>query len=413
MRFFKLLCMLSVISVVVWAVLFCIENGKADFVKVNNTGEEAADEIPEQKPSLQGVWLSYTEIGDLVQGNSAEQYREKITEMMEKFSVTGINTVFYHGRAFCDSLYYSDIFPASKNLSQEAVSGLSYDPLEELLNISKQYGIRVHLWLNPYRVSYNSDLKKIPDNSPAKKLYEQNRATLIICDMGIFLNPACSEARSLVLAGIREALDKYELDGVHFDDYFYPSAEELGDGEMYKQYKKQGGRLTLAQWRRENVNSLVSSVYALVKSYSQAMIFSISPAADIEKCTDVFYADVRKWATAEGYVDYLIPQIYFGFENSTAPFNDVVREWERLASGGCVRLACGLGAYKCGSKDENAGRGASEWIENRDILARQYEALQKSGSWQGFVLFSYSYCYGDNVNENSNMEIKNLENMIK
>lgn len=412
MRFLKLLFPVTVIFFIVWTIAFFSGDSEIIPKGVNEDDGVNGGESVEVEP-LQGVWLSYTEIGDLVQGNAVEEYRDKVTEMMEKFSVTGINTVFYHGRAFCDSLYYSDIFPASKALCVNTVSELTFDPLREFLDIAKKYGVRVHLWLNPYRISYNSDYSKLPDKSPAKTLYEQNKASLIICDKGIFLNPACSEARSLVLKGIKEALDNYDLDGVHFDDYFYPSAEELGDGEMYKQYKKQGGSLTLAQWRRENVNSLVSSVYALVKSHSQAMLFSISPAADIEKCTDVFYADVRKWATTEGYVDYLIPQIYFGFENSTAPFNDVVREWERLASGGCVRLACGLGAYKCGSKDENAGEGAKEWIENRNILARQYEVLQKSGLWHGFVLFSYSYCYGDNVNEISKIEIKNLANMVK
>jgi uncharacterized lipoprotein YddW (UPF0748 family) len=138
---------------------------------------------------------------------------------------------------------------------------------------------------------------------------------LLICENGIFLNPAHSESRKLVFEGIREILNKYKVQGIHFDDYFYPEAEKINDGKLYKEYKNQGGVLTIEEWRRENVNALVSGVYSLVKSCDNNMIFSISPSADIEKCRNVFYADVEKWCREEGFADYIIPQIYLGFEN--------------------------------------------------------------------------------------------------
>lgn len=413
MRFFKFLGAFTVVLGVVWAFLFFVENDESATQNIDKVSADNVNVNTEKTVPLQGVWLTYTEIAELVKGKSLEAYREAVDEMMSDFKETGINTVFYHGRAFCDSLYASDIFPLSKHLTSEDEGELPYDPLQEFLNISQKYGVSVHLWLNPYRVSYDTNYEKLPDNSPSRALYEKDKKSLIICDKGIYLNPACSEARRLVLDGVKEALEKYNVDGIHFDDYFYPSGGDLGDGELYKQYKKQGGTLTITQWRQENVNSLVSSVYSLVKARSQELIFSISPAADIEKCTDVFCADVKKWASTQGYVDYLIPQIYFGFENSQAPFGEVTEEWEALASEGNVGLVCGLGAYKCGKTDENAAGGKSEWTENQDILARQYEVLQKSGKWKGFALFSYSYCFGDNMNHISEKEIKNLANMVK
>ena len=183
--------------------------------------------------------------------------------------------------------------------------------------------------------------------------------------------------------------------------------------ELYKEYKKQGGLLTLADWRRENVNVLVSSVYSLVKAENENMIFSISPSADIEKCRNTFYADVEKWCREEGFVDFIIPQIYYGFQNENMPFEKVFQEWDDLCENPNIKLICGLAPYKCGREDEFAGAGKNEWNENVNILSQQYERVLESYMWQGFSLFSYSYCFGDNVTEFSKKEIKKLLYMVE
>ena len=208
-------------------------------------------------------------------------------------------------------------------------------------------------------------------------------------------------------------MKKYRVDGIHFDDYFYPESKEITDDELYKNYKKQGGKLSLAEWRRENVNVLVSSVYSLVNAHNENMIFSISPSADIEKCKNVFFCDVEKWCREEGFVDLIIPQIYYGFENEKMPFGKVFKEWDDLCKTQNVKLLCGLGAYKCGREDKFAGKGKDEWNENVNILSTQYEQALVSPVWQGFSLFSYSYCFGDNVTEISKKEIKNLLYMVE
>ncbi len=364
------------------------------------------------KDKLYCIWLTYTEIGSLVKGRNEEEYRAEVEAVFENLKENKINTVFYQCRAFCDSFYQSEIFPVSKYISSTNKE-LSYDPFEIFLEIGKERNIAVHCWVNPYRVSYDNDFEKIPKSSPVRALYKKNKNSLIICKEGLYLNPADSSARRLVLDGIREILNNYQVDGIHFDDYFYPDTDDLNDGALYEVYQNDGGGLSLSDWRRENVNSLVSGVYALVKSIDSDIIFSISPSADIKKCKNVFYADIEKWCSEEGFVDFLIPQIYFGFENEKMPFSDVVKEWERLTEKGYAELVCGLAVYKCGEPDENAGSGKNEWLENVNILSRQYEQLQKSQVWQGFSLFSYSYAFGDNMSEISNKEIKKLLYMVE
>lgn len=410
----KIFLLFVVLFVVGVGMLFFKENKKENDVPVMNdvTQEVTTTEKKEnENKKMYAVWLTYSEIGSFVKGKSEAEYKKKIESVFESLEENKINTVFYQCRAFCDSFYDSDIFPVSKYITTDTKP--TFDPFEIFLEKAEEYNIFVHCWVNPYRVSYDSEFENLPKNSPARELYKKNKNCLIICDKGIFLNPAHVESRKLVLDGIREILDKYKVAGIHFDDYFYPETKDLNDEKLYKEYKKQGGSLSVPDWRRENVNGLVGSVYSLLKSRNDNLIFSVSPSADIEKCKNVFYADVEKWCREEGFADYIIPQIYFGFENETMPFEVVVDEWENIASGGSAELVCGLAAYKCGEPDENAGTGKNEWSENVNILSRQYEQISESKVWQGFSLFSYSYCFGKNVNEISKKEIKNLLYMVE
>ncbi|MGN1317308.1 MAG: glycoside hydrolase family 10 protein [Acutalibacteraceae bacterium] len=411
------------LAVVVCAVVFFVKSD-GDFRDIPIFGKipgETAVQATDRAVSLNSnseseemrcLWLTYSEIGALIKGKTEEEYRQALTEVFDNLERGKINTVFYQCRAFCDSFYESEIFPVSKYITVGGATP-AFDPLEIFSEICRERNIKLHCWVNPYRVSYNNDFEKLSEDSPVRALYKKNKNSLIICDKGIYLNPATDEARELVLKGIREILDKYDADGIHFDDYFYPESEDLKDGDLYEEYKEKGGALSLGDWRRENVSALVSCVYDLVKSRDGNLLFGISPCADLEKSRNVYYGDVEKWCTEDGYIDYIIPQIYFGFENEKMPFEKVAREWETLAEGSNVKLLCGLGAYKCGSLDENAGEGKNEWLENVNILSRQYELISKSQVYQGFALFSYSYVFGENVNEISEKEIKSFVDMVE
>ncbi len=357
-----------------------------------------------------GVWLTCNEIGAMARGKSKEEYTLEVKELLSNLTEYGLNTVFYHGRAYCDALYESDLFPYSKLLGFG--EGCDYDVLEIFLCEAEKAGVSVHLWINPYRVSYSQDLKDVKENPAVAGLYEKDKNSFIVCEKGVYLNPASSCARQLVLDGIREILDNYKVSGVHFDDYFYPECDDLGDERIYKDYIKAGGRLTLGEWRRENVNALVSSAFDVVKSYGDELIFSISPCGDIDKCKNRLYADVERWCREEGFADWMIPQLYYGFQNEALPYDDLLGEWSDLEKHKELTLLTGLAMYKCGNEDEYAGVGADEWKKDTDVISRQIKRAEANGI-KGFVLFSYSWCLGENVNDISEKEIKAVVDMIK
>ncbi len=386
-----------------------VNEANVNITETQKTSENANTPEKSGLSEMRGVWLSFTEIGALVKGKTEKEYREALELVFTNLKKIKINTVFYQARAFCDAFYRSEIFPVSEYIGGEKIE---YDPLEIIIEIAKKYRVCVHAWVNPFRVSYSNDTDELKSNSPALSLLKKDDTSVFVCDKGIFLNPSDENVKRLVADGIRELLENYEIGGIHFDDYFYPECD-FDDSKAFGLYKKQGGKLTVEEWRRENVSSLVGSIYTFTKNMSEDLIFSISPSGDIDKCINVFYADVKKWCNEEGYADFIIPQLYYGFENEKLPFKETADDWNNLAKDSSVTLVCGLAPYKCGERDKNAGSGAEEWKENTKILSRQYEYITEALKWKGFALFSYTYCFGENINGNSKKEIKSLGNMLK
>lgn len=371
-------------------------------------GMNSADE-------LRGVWLSCYEIAEICKGKTEEEYRKSVKKIVSSLSENSYNTVFFQVRAFSDALYRSSLFPSSKYVVKKEGDTLSFDPLEIFIEYAKKNGISTHAWVNPFRVSFSDDVKKISGNNPAKLFLKDknNKNALIICEKGIYYNPANSEVQKLILSGIKELFENYGIDGIQFDDYFYPPCKITADSDAYKEYRSKGGTFSLSEFRRETVSEFVSSVYRTVKSYGEEKVFGISPSAKIDYNENEIFADVTLWCRSSGYIDYVMPQIYFGFENETMKFSEVAQEWCELVKNENVKLYCGLASYKCGKEDKNAGSGKNEWLVNSDILSRQYLFIEKSADFSGFCLFSYSFSFGENMNEISKKEIKNLNDMIK
>lgn len=137
--------------------------------------------------------------------------------------------------------------------------------------------------------------------------------------VGIYYNPGSEEARQLIVDGVKEIVANYNVDGIHFDDYFYPTTDASFDSGTYAAYQNSGGTLSLADWRRENVNILVRQTYAAIKSINPSVKFGISPQGNMSNNYNVQYSDVAKWISTSGYVDYICPQVYFGFQNQHQP----------------------------------------------------------------------------------------------
>lgn len=359
---------------------------------------------------LRGIWISCYDYTSAA-GNTRDQYKAETDKMFKNIKENGLNTAFVHLRAFSDAFYESDIYPYSAYIAGKEGASLPFDPFEVMLESAEKYGISVHGWINPFRVSTKNDASLLSSKNPAKKIIDSGNKNGEICILsnGIYYNPSCTENHKRIIDGVREIISKYDIDGIHIDDYFYPSTDEKVDKIQYTQYKTDGGTLSLSAWRKANVNAFVSALYSAVKAHDSSLIVSISPSAKLEENKSKLYADTELWLSRKGYADLIIPQIYFGFEHETLGFETLLKQWGNLPRDASVKLACGMAAYKCNTADNYAGTGKKEWQENTDILASQLKCIRKNSNYGGFVVFSYQ----DLIRTNCKTEIKNFKDTVK
>lgn len=333
---------------------------------------------PGSDDEVRAIWLSYLDLGPLLKDRSESAFTASIRTVLDDVKGLGLNTVYAQVRPFGDALYRSDCFPSSYLFTgtEGAIGSQPYDVLEIMVKEAHSRGLRIEAWLNPYRVR-TSD-KPLSDDNPAWEMLETGDA--IRYDGGIYYNPGSPAARELILDGVREIVENYDVDGIHFDDYFYPpGAPATFDAETYEEADTDK---TLAAWRREQVDILVREVYAAV---GRDKVFGISPAGNNQNNYNALYCDVERWLTTPGYVDYICPQVYFGFQNSVKPYESTVREFNDMIRQSGVKLYVGLAAYKVG----DAQQGGAEWVQNTDILARQVEYARDLSRYGGFALYRY------------------------
>ncbi len=368
----------------------------------DGTGEKNSGE------EIRAVWVTYTEIRDMVSGKSKAEFETRVDTVLEKLGELRINTLFWHTRAFCDALYLKTEFPVSKYICGADGAPPQYDPLEIIIEKAKEKGIAVYAWVNPFRVSADG---AVPASGKVGELLSVHD-NYFKTESGVWLDPASAAVQRFVIDGIAELCDNYRIAGIQFDDYFYPAESAQTACGAYNEYKAGGGTLPVRQWRTEALSAFISSAYSFIKSKNENLIFSISPGGIPEKDLAESLADVAEWCSG-GYADMIVPQIYYGLKNETAPFEKTAEKWAGMCSGSDVKLVCGLAAYKCGKADEFAGSGKNEWTENTSVLKDEYSIITKNGAFSGFSLFSSGYCLDENGNEISKTEIKTLKSVIQ
>lgn len=353
-------------------------------------------------------WFSYPEIKPYPLNQSKEEYRNKVSSVMGNLSKLGVSDVFVQVRPFADAIYPSKLFPSSSCVVESQGDALPFDFLELIIQEAEKKNLRVHGWINPYRIQSAFDENKLFSESVYYKWFSQGESDIKKAAGGLYFSPSSVKVQELIIEGVRELMENYKLSGIHIDDYFYPTTEESFDKEEYSKYRQDGGKLSLGDWRRANVSSLLSGIYCAVKSFGEEKIFSVSPSGDIEKNMNELYADVKLWCKEEGYCDLIIPQIYFGFENSKLPFEKCALSWKQLM-GEKTKLGAGLALYKAGLEDVYAGEGKNEWINNSDIIKRQYVFLSENG-FDAVGIYSASFI---KFNENSQgKETQNLSDVL-
>ena len=381
---------------VLWAALLAAVAGVWLFGgerAVEESGQASSSAVPSASPASQtgeaeeetlvGVWVPYFSLDTAEHTQEAfeEHYRQIAQTAQEK----GINAMFVHVRPFSDALYPSAYYPWSHILTGTQGRDPGYDPLQFMIDTTHQLGMEFHAWINPLRVKTAETPAALADNNPYGTLGAESPGYFMEYDGGVYLNPAYPAVRSLIAGGAAEIAQNYDVDGIHFDDYFYPSEDTSLDSAAYEAYTQTVEQpLPLLEWRAANINAMVAQVYESVKAAREEVAFGISPQGNIQN-DEAMGADVKTWAAVPGYVDYLAPQLYFSFENQALPYQQALEEWAALPRHQGLKLYAGLALYKAGT-DADGGT----WLTRDNIIALQAEAALNAG-YQGVILYSSEY----------------------
>ena len=346
------------------------------------------------------VWIAYYELSEFTKGKSEYEFEQKINDELSKLSSYGFNTITVQIRPCADAFYLSEYFPSSVYFNGTQGGEMLYDPLEIICSVAQKYKLNIEAWINPYRVSQDDDYTRLSSDNFAVK----NKKMTKVVDGKIYFNPAYDKVTDLIVNGVKEIVRNYNISAIHFDDYFYPTQSKNFDK---KEYKKYGGDLSLTDWRRQNVTNMVKRVYEAIKTVNKGVEFGISPASNIENDKNSLYADVETWVKNR-YVDYICPQVYFGFKNVYQPFMFTVKKWVKLCENTDVDLYIGLPLYKANTKDKYAAENdksiINEFKNNNDIISRQITYISKIDKIKGYYIFSFSQLTSENAKE----EVSNM-----
>lgn len=346
---------------------------------------------------VRGVWVTYMDLDMSGTDRDYNSFKEKFKHIADTAKKDGFNTLIVHTRPFCDAIYKSKYFPFSHIISGEQGKDASYDALKFAVDYTHRIGLKIEAWVNPYRVRSDPSLT-LSKNNP----YIKDPSLGVKVGKEIILNPALPKVKELIKNGIRELAENYNIDGVQFDDYFYPpNVRESFDKEQYSRYRQKAKRpLSLKEWRKANVNTLVADCHAIL--HKNGKTFGISPQGNLDN-NEGLYADVKSWCEYSGYVDYICPQLYFSLENPALKFGDALKSWLKLSFSKDVTLYVGLSGYKTGT-DLDSGT----WQSSDSILKTELKQLRAHGV-RGFMLYSYA----DLEDKRAAKEVSNLIDGIK
>ena len=345
---------------------------------VSHPAESGGTLPAEDGEEMRAVWLSYVELNRLLSVDTVEAVQAALDEVMDNCVSYGVNAVMFHVRANSDAYYASSLFGPAAAAAPWLDAG--FDPLAYAVQAAHSRGLELHAWVNPYRVGAKEENKRCDD------VFSRTVGDAPVW----YYVPSSASVQKLILDGIRELL-RYDIDGVQFDDYFYPTGLMSPQAEAFEAECTAADAQGVAEWRRCQGDALVASVCAVVHQKA-GCVFGISPSYDLAKTRDSMYADVGRWMAQKGYVDYICPQLYVGFENTSAGFAEVLETWAAYPRDPSVKLYIGLALYKTGLGDDAyAGDGRKEWNENGDIMSRSVQAVRDNPACSGVMLYSYSF----------------------
>ncbi|WP_214327407.1 glycoside hydrolase family 10 protein [Nonomuraea sediminis] len=317
------------------------------------------------KRQLRGVWISTVHNIDWPSrtGLSVDRQKAEYVALLDAAVKRRLNAVFVQVRPASDAIYSSPYEPWSVYLTGTAGKDPGWDPLPFLIDQAHKRGLEFHAWFNPYRAGYDDKVKKLPANHPAR----QHPDWVVKYDGKLYYNPGLPAVRDHVIKVITDVVRRYDIDGVHFDDYFYPYPGGGGKFDDAAAFTKYGNGKKLGDWRRANVNQLIAQVDKAVHGIKRYVKFGISPFGIWRNKSDdptgsktagmsaydSIYADARAWIKA-GTVDYVMPQLYWPRGFKVADYRALVPWWADEVKGTGVDLYIGQALYRVGTRDDKA-----------------------------------------------------------
>lgn len=329
---------------------------RLDTVRVRGTGVEVQGEkrvepltpvslrvsLPEVNREFRAAWvatvanINWPSKRDL----TTQQQKEEAINLLDFLKKNNFNAVIFQVRPSADALYNSEYEPWSYFLTGEIGKKPNpyYDPLEFWVEEAHKRGLELHVWLNPYRAHHSSG-GQVNAESVVRKLPDM----MVRLKNGMYwFDPANPKTQDHGVKVVMDIVKRYDIDGVHFDDYFYPYASYNGGGDFpdnasWNNYVQSGGKLARADWRREQVNTFIERVYREIKAEKNFVKFGLSPfgiwkpgyPAGITGSSqyDELYADAKLWLN-KGWIDYFAPQLYWPIEPQKQSFTALLRWWD-------------------------------------------------------------------------------------
>lgn len=336
---------------------------------------------------MRAAWITtvYNADWPKIQGNINTQKNEMIN-ILDNLKDAGINTVMFQARPKADALYRSNINPWSDVLTGTQGEDPGYDPLEFVIQEAHKRGMKVHAWLNPYRVTTSgTDLNRLSEKNPAR----QHPEWTLINDGRIYYNPDLPQVKQHIYDTVGEIVRNYNVDGIHFDDYFYPANYPLPEGES-----RDG---EVANSRRNHINEMIAGVKRTIKNIKPNVKFGVSPSgiwknidsdpsgSDTKGKESYYsdYADTLNWVN-NNYIDYIVPQIYWNIGYKIADYSKLINWWSNKLDGKNVDLYIGHGIYKDVIANE---------IDKQIDLNNQYQTIKGSVFYStSDILFNRQGC---------------------
>lgn len=296
----------------------------------------------QNKREFRGAWIQC--VNGQYLGKTTGQIQSMLTSQLDELQKDGINAIIFQVRAECDALYESKLEPWSKFLTgtQGAAPSPYWDPLAWMVAECHKRGMEIHAWINPYRAKHGStSMAQVSSNSIVK----QRPDLCFTYDNLVLLNPGLQEAADYTCKVAADIVSRYDIDGFHIDDYFYPypvAGKQIPDASLYQQSPR--GHRNIGDWRRDNVSRFVKQLSETIHHIKPWVKFGVSPfgiyrnkrndpnGSDTNGLQnyDDLYADILLWVN-NGWIDYCVPQLYWEIGNRAADYKTLITWWNKNA----------------------------------------------------------------------------------